>query len=371
MADASLEAWVRSLGIVDAAAITAVVQMFVAEGTPTPADAAGTPTRERFSESRLKTLLAGQKMHVRKKIYNGLLVLGGRGPNAAAASGQAPSPGSALGLSATTSTSPAAAAASPQGSPRPAVNWSTGDPALVKEIFELFAKDLWRMQRVEYAQFCSATEDGAGCDEKRWAAHNASMRKILANLHGPGGATPTPREDDTLGLTLSEFSMLYLAPTLKKHNGKAEEDLVLAKAATEALVEVDVFGSKEGRWGSGAELPKRTRSSGSPKEASPWSVGGGQDSRTLLVDGLGSMAASQESEEAVLRHFRSFGGLETDRSQLRPPTVSVVYADAMSAKKALFIGQSMVMVVSGHVITLSLASDDAAARSNAEKRRRV
>lgn len=157
------------------------------------------------------------------------------------------------------------------------VDWSSGTAALVKEIFGLFAKGDGRMQRVEYAKFCSATEDGAGCNEKRWVVHKASMRAALSNLHGPG-ATPT-RVDDNDGLTLSDFSMLFFTPTLKKHWGKAEEDLVLAKAAMDTVD--DVFGSvEEGHWGSGT----------GGKEMSPPNVGGQAD--------LLSVQSPQQQQEA-------------------------------------------------------------------------
>eukprot|EP01046_Picozoa_sp_COSAG06_P034153 COSAG06_NODE_3552_length_5197_cov_15.188309_8_plen_77_part_00 len=63
------------------------------------------------------------------------------------------------------------------------------------------------------------------------------------------------------------------------------------------------------------------------------------------------------------------GGLETDRSQLRPPKVSVVFAEALSAQKAIFIGENMAMSVGGHTITVSLASDEGGGGAAAKRRK--
>jgi hypothetical protein len=63
------------------------------------------------------------------------------------------------------------------------------------------------------------------------------------------------------------------------------------------------------------------------------------------------------------------GGLETDRSQLRPPKVSIVFAEALSAQKAIFIGENMAMSVGGHTITVSLASGEGGGGAAAKRRK--
>ena len=56
------------------------------------------------------------------------------------------------------------------------------------------------------------------------------------------------------------------------------------------------------------------------------------------------------------------GQLDTDRSQLRPPKVSVVFIDPLSAQKAIFIGENMAMSIGGHAVNLSLRSEESAAK---------
>lgn len=58
--------------------------------------------------------------------------------------------------------------------------------------------------------------------------HNKSIRKALQKH----GHSLSSREEQERGLSLHEFSMLYFAPGLKKHYGKAVQDLALAKAMT-------------------------------------------------------------------------------------------------------------------------------------------
>jgi hypothetical protein len=86
--------------------------------------------------------------------------------------------------------------------------------------------------------------------------HNKSIRKALQKYNDPsseGGASPpSSREEEKRGLTLAEFSMLYFAPSLKKHHGKAAEDLALTKvvAGAASTQDGDVFSG--GTWGSGS-----------------------------------------------------------------------------------------------------------------------
>ncbi len=301
MTDGGIREWVESLGIREASAVDAVVEMCRSQGCNSPRQAAGTATKRIFSESQLKELLAGQKMNVRKKFYNGLELLGGRdsagAPGHLVASpdapvdnaGSLPDNHAVLELpSALPDTSSLAeanvsptvgvesATARPQSptarvrSPSP--GWSSGDRALVKEIFEIFntSRD-GRLNHSQYAAFCAATEAGASCNEDRWQKvrlllrsangfcvvhrvdldgwpcrfersqhiksirnalqkHNQSNNEDSANL-------PTSREEQERGLSLQEFSMLYFAPALKKHYGQAAQDLALAKAPTAVRVD--------------------------------------------------------------------------------------------------------------------------------------
>ena len=187
MAEA-LREWVQSLGIREASAVDAVVAMCQSQGCHTPNDAAGTATKQIFSEARLKELLAGQKMNVRKKFYNGLERLGGRdspglpthslaSPDAPiSATGVANPPNVTLDTSGSPldNTSPVGSGIQPSSSasanPRsPSPDWSSGDRALVREIFEIFNKSgNGRLNHSEYAAFCAATEAGASCSEDRW-----------------------------------------------------------------------------------------------------------------------------------------------------------------------------------------------------------
>jgi hypothetical protein len=184
MADSELREWVMSLGIREEAAIAAVVAVCHSEGCRTPKEAAGTRTTQVFTEGKLKELLAGQKMNVRKKVFNGLEQLGGRA-RAGASEAKLSSPDAPT--STLPSMLPSSASPSPSGtSPRPgsilkggaqsqqaprtaSPGWSAGDRALVREIFETFNESGdGRLKQAEYAAFCGTTEGGAGCDDQRW-----------------------------------------------------------------------------------------------------------------------------------------------------------------------------------------------------------
>lgn len=162
--------------------------MCQSQGCHTPNDAAGTATNQIFSEARLKELLVGQKMNVRKKFYNGLERLGGRDspglpthslaspdasiygtgvanpPNIRPDTSGSPldntsSVGSGIQLSSATSVNPRS----------PSPDWSSGDRALVREIFDIFnIRGNGRLSHSEYAAFCAATEAGASCSDDRW-----------------------------------------------------------------------------------------------------------------------------------------------------------------------------------------------------------
>lgn len=209
MTDGGMREWVESLGIREASAVDAVVKMCHSQGYKSPSEAAGTATKRKFSESKLKELLAGQKMNVRKKFYNGLERLGGRDgagvPGDLLASPDAPvdSAGSVpdnhtgalklpsmlpsalpdpSGLASSTA-SPAIgvqSTARPQsptvGARSPSPDWGSGDRALVKEIFEIFntSRD-GRLNHPQYAAFCAATEAGASCSDDRWQKVKLSL----------------------------------------------------------------------------------------------------------------------------------------------------------------------------------------------------
>ena len=193
-----LREWIESLGIREGAAIDAVVAMCHSQGCHTPSEAAGTATNQVFSEVKLKELLAGQKMNVRKKFFNGLESLSGRDRGAVAVAatmlpspdapvGSSASPGNFAALNLPSALPDASSSSSPNApsaqSPAPMAGsptspgWSSGDRALVRELFELFNKSGdGRLDRLEYAAYCDATEDGAGCSEDRW-------RKVRVSAH--------------------------------------------------------------------------------------------------------------------------------------------------------------------------------------------
>ena len=193
-----LREWIESLGIREGAAIDAVVAMCHSQGCHTPSEAAGTATNQVFSEVKLKELLAGQKMNVRKKFFNGLESLSGRDrgavavaatmlPSPVAPVGSSASPGNFAALNLPSALPDASSSSSPNApsaqSPAPMAGsptspgWSSGDRALVRELFELFNKSGdGRLDRLEYAAYCDATEDGAGCSEDRW-------RKVRVSAH--------------------------------------------------------------------------------------------------------------------------------------------------------------------------------------------
>lgn len=198
MVEVGLREWVQSLGIREASAVDAVVAMCHTQGCHTPREAAGTVDNQVFSEGRLRELLAGQKMNVRKKVFNGLERMGGRdsagalvnslaSPEApASSSGNLPehhmplNPQNPVAHASTVSpgdTSPVAAVQSENNSGSspgtaarsPSPEWRSGDRALVREIFEIFNESGdGRLKQSEYAAFCAATEAGASCSDERW-----------------------------------------------------------------------------------------------------------------------------------------------------------------------------------------------------------
>ena len=105
--------------------------------------------------------------------------------------------------------------------------FEAGDGLLVKQIFEAFDRDEdGLLNQEEYGAFCAATE-GAGCDDKRWAAHSKSL--------GSEG-TPLKKED---------FAKLYTEARFKKHFGKQQQDLEAAQAAPKSDAASDHFDEME------------------------------------------------------------------------------------------------------------------------------
>ena len=105
--------------------------------------------------------------------------------------------------------------------------FEAGDGLLVKQIFEAFDRDEdGLLNQEEYGAFCAATE-GAGCDDKRWAAHSKSL--------GSEG-TPLKKED---------FAKLYTEARFKKHFGKQQQDLEAAQAAPKSDAASEHFDEME------------------------------------------------------------------------------------------------------------------------------
>lgn len=72
--------------------------------------------------------------------------------------------------------------------------------------------------------------------------HNKSIRKALQKHGHTSDGNPnssSSREEEKRGLSLQEFSMLYFAPVLKKHYGKAGQDLALAKGESVRFIQID------------------------------------------------------------------------------------------------------------------------------------
>lgn len=93
-------------------------------------------------------------------------------------------------------------------------------PTILSELFSMYDVDGdGLLSQSEYAEFCNTTEAGAGCDDKRWAAHKQTMG--------------VPEGIDFL--TLRCFSKLYEDKRLLKHYGQEQRDLERSRAAMEKL----------------------------------------------------------------------------------------------------------------------------------------
>ena len=95
-------------------------------------------------------------------------------------------------------------------------------PTVLSELFSLFDVDGdGLLSQSEYAEFCNATEAGAGCDDNRWAAHKQTM------------GVP----DGLDFLSLRCFSKLYQDKRLLKHYGQEQRDLERSKEALEKIAQ--------------------------------------------------------------------------------------------------------------------------------------
>ena len=362
----------------EAEKLQAITRALVEAGFASPARAAGGPGERALPEERLKELCKGCApvsipMNYRKKIFNALERMGGR------EGGAVPSPADAAQRGAGAAGGEAAATpneAEPAASSRPkgilpagAQSQRSGrtsgsgsrsplDPAARERARER-GRDRDRDRDRDRERDRERDRDRGRTSR---TSGSASPLDARAEATPPGDKTALVSFARARPEAWKDWIASYRGSLLKAHMQRfVEQGQSLEKifAFPEEILQEfrDEWGSKQGSDRTRDRERGRDRDRDRAGGRSPQGplATAEEEGRVLHVEGLEDMPQAAESESAVQKHFESFGGITTQLSSLMPPTVAVVYEQAVSARMVVFLEQQMPMAVSGRAVTVSTA----------------
>ena len=358
----------------EAEKLQAITRALVEAGFASPARAAGGPGEQALPEERLKELCKGCApvsipMNYRKKIFNALERMGGREggavPSPADAAAQR-GPAAAGGEAAATPNEAEPAASSrpksalPAGSGRTSGSGSRSplDPGARERARER-GRDRDRHRDRDRERDRERDRDRGRTSR---TSGSASPLDARAQATPPGDKTALVSFARARPEAWKDWIASYRGSLLKAHMQRfVEQGQSLEKifAFSEEILQEfrDEWGSKQGSDRTRDRERGRDRDRDRAGGRSPQGplAAAEEEGRVLHVEGLEDMPQAAESESAVQKHFEAFGGITTQLSSLMPPTVAVVYEQAVSARMVVFLEQQMPMAVSGRAVTVSTA----------------